>query len=120
MVNRPLVPGTNTYSFKLVTTMLSSLLHFLRCIGGRFCTVAVHWRSVPTNQSTCSIPQRQVASPTALYSTFFSNSAFSCLCFSASAAILCSKSVSYTHLRAHETPEHLVCRLLLEKKKKKI
>ena len=28
-----------------------------------------------------------------------------------------SASVSYTHLRAHETPEHLVCRLLLEKKK---
>src|SRR5678815_1365199 len=27
--------------------------------------------------------------------------------------------VSYTHLRAHETPEHLVCRLLLEKKNKK-
>src|SRR5678815_3673699 len=25
--------------------------------------------------------------------------------------------ISYTHLRAHETPEHLVCRLLLEKKK---
>ena len=25
-------------------------------------------------------------------------------------------SVSYTHLRAHETPEQLVCRLLLEKK----
>src|SRR5678815_3015130 len=30
-----------------------------------------------------------------------------------------SDAVSYTHLRAHETPEHLVCRLLLEKKKKK-
>src|SRR5678816_4704017 len=29
-----------------------------------------------------------------------------------------TESVSYTHLRAHETPEHLVCRLLLEKKKK--
>eukprot|EP00658_Telonema_sp_P-2_P043649 TRINITY_DN31562_c0_g1_i1.p1 TRINITY_DN31562_c0_g1~~TRINITY_DN31562_c0_g1_i1.p1 ORF type:complete len:190 (-),score=49.33 TRINITY_DN31562_c0_g1_i1:91-660(-) len=29
-------------------------------------------------------------------------------------------TVSYTHLRAHETPEHLVCRLLLEKKKKHI
>src|SRR5678816_2730206 len=29
-----------------------------------------------------------------------------------------SYAVSYTHLRAHETPEHLVCRLLLEKKKK--
>src|SRR5678816_1818638 len=29
----------------------------------------------------------------------------------------CWRAVSYTHLRAHETPEHLVCRLLLEKKK---
>src|SRR5678815_1139452 len=29
------------------------------------------------------------------------------------------RPVSYTHLRAHETPEHLVCRLLLEKKKRK-
>ncbi|WP_460381736.1 hypothetical protein, partial [Staphylococcus aureus] len=28
---------------------------------------------------------------------------------------LCSKAVSYTHLRAHETTLHLVCRLLLEK-----
>src|SRR5678816_4637122 len=26
----------------------------------------------------------------------------------------CVVAVSYTHLRAHETPEHLVCRLLLE------
>src|SRR5674476_1640351 len=30
-----------------------------------------------------------------------------------------SESVSYTHLRAHETGRNLVCRLLLEKKKKK-
>eukprot|EP00831_Metopus_contortus_P077845 TRINITY_DN7404_c0_g1_i1.p1 TRINITY_DN7404_c0_g1~~TRINITY_DN7404_c0_g1_i1.p1 ORF type:complete len:115 (+),score=20.09 TRINITY_DN7404_c0_g1_i1:100-444(+) len=29
-----------------------------------------------------------------------------------------SYAVSYTHLRAHETSLHLVCRLLLEKKKK--
>src|SRR5678815_4342576 len=28
---------------------------------------------------------------------------------------VCTEPVSYTHLRAHETPEHLVCRLLLEK-----
>ena len=28
-------------------------------------------------------------------------------------------TVSYTHLRAHETDSYLVCRLLLEKKKKK-
>eukprot|EP00657_Telonema_sp_P-1_P008249 TRINITY_DN29058_c0_g1_i1.p1 TRINITY_DN29058_c0_g1~~TRINITY_DN29058_c0_g1_i1.p1 ORF type:complete len:137 (-),score=35.28 TRINITY_DN29058_c0_g1_i1:3-413(-) len=30
----------------------------------------------------------------------------------------CVKAVSYTHLRAHETVLDLVCRLLLEKKKK--
>src|SRR5665647_3557644 len=29
------------------------------------------------------------------------------------------QEVSYTHLRAHETDSYLVCRLLLEKKKKK-
>ena len=29
-------------------------------------------------------------------------------------------SVSYTHLRAHETRGNLVCRLLLEKKKKQV
>eukprot|EP00831_Metopus_contortus_P051438 TRINITY_DN4317_c0_g1_i6.p2 TRINITY_DN4317_c0_g1~~TRINITY_DN4317_c0_g1_i6.p2 ORF type:complete len:140 (+),score=14.41 TRINITY_DN4317_c0_g1_i6:274-693(+) len=32
--------------------------------------------------------------------------------------VLCVDTVSYTHLRAHETSLHLVCRLLLEKKKK--
>src|SRR5665213_3513987 len=31
----------------------------------------------------------------------------------------CIRSVSYTHLRAHETGRNLVCRLLLEKKKNK-
>mgnify|MGYP003381575848 CR=1 FL=1 len=30
------------------------------------------------------------------------------------------RAVSYTHLRAHETVLDLVCRLLLEKKKKKL
>ncbi len=34
-------------------------------------------------------------------------------------AVLMKLLSLYTHLRAHETPEHLVCRLLLEKKKKK-
>src|SRR5678816_1227820 len=29
-------------------------------------------------------------------------------------AVTGDDAVSYTHLRAHETPEHLVCRLLLE------
>ena len=31
---------------------------------------------------------------------------------------LAERPVSYTHLRAHETGAYLVCRLLLEKKKK--
>ena len=31
----------------------------------------------------------------------------------------CFYPVSYTHLRAHETGRNLVCRLLLEKKKKR-
>ena len=35
-------------------------------------------------------------------------------------AMIAITAVSYTHLRAHETPEHLVCRLLLEKKKETI
>ena len=36
----------------------------------------------------------------------------------ASGTLACPAAVSYTHLRAHETSLHLVCRLLLEKKKK--
>ena len=33
--------------------------------------------------------------------------------------VVCDRTVSYTHLRAHETKANLVCRLLLEKKQKK-
>src|SRR5678816_4663599 len=33
--------------------------------------------------------------------------------FTFSAQLTNTAAVSYTHLRAHETPEHLVCRLLL-------
>src|SRR5659263_776510 len=64
--------------------------------------------------------------------TFFANS--TCICNSAIVALsslsparnrinssrsdpVSSASVSYTHLRAHETRHDLVCRLLLEKKK---
>src|SRR5678815_3091151 len=32
----------------------------------------------------------------------------------AASLVSANHAVSYTHLRAHETPEHLVCRLLLE------
>ena len=37
--------------------------------------------------------------------------------FMGNGALLDAEAVSYTHLRAHETTLHLVCRLLLEKKK---
>src|SRR5678815_5981581 len=40
-----------------------------------------------------------------------------CTCKRNARRLLIYVPVSYTHLRAHETPEHLVCRLLLEKKK---
>ena len=33
---------------------------------------------------------------------------------------MCQLAVAYTQLRANETPEHLVCRHLLKKKKTKI
>ena len=39
--------------------------------------------------------------------------------FNGSVVLKLSPAVSYTHLRAHETGRNLVCRLLLEKKKKK-
>ena len=34
------------------------------------------------------------------------------------ASLLTSLAVSYTHLRAHETKRNLVCRVMLEKKRK--
>ena len=39
------------------------------------------------------------------------------LILGASQILISARSVSYTHLRAHETRHDLVCRLLLEKKK---
>ena len=41
------------------------------------------------------------------------------LCFAGLFLVGAYKPVSYTHLRAHETGRNLVCRLLLEKKKKR-
>ena len=38
--------------------------------------------------------------------------------FSNHTGMIGNRPVSYTHLRAHETGRNLVCRLLLEKKKK--
>eukprot|EP00658_Telonema_sp_P-2_P057331 TRINITY_DN4577_c0_g2_i2.p1 TRINITY_DN4577_c0_g2~~TRINITY_DN4577_c0_g2_i2.p1 ORF type:complete len:600 (-),score=241.63 TRINITY_DN4577_c0_g2_i2:111-1910(-) len=59
-----------------------------------------------------------VAAKTREYELFLSSSSEYKLTIEAHLSEI-SRPVSYTHLRAHETPEHLVCRLLLEKKKKK-
>src|SRR5674536_45478 len=42
------------------------------------------------------------------------NEEFRRVLYTAKNCQLVAMAVSYTHLRAHETPEHLVCRLLLE------
>src|SRR5665648_1142233 len=44
---------------------------------------------------------------------------FQCSSCSFRTTLRSGTAVSYTHLRAHETRHDLVCRLLLEKKKKK-
>src|SRR5450756_2937090 len=48
-----------------------------------------------------------------------SSSSYSCFRRGVYFSPATSGSVSYTHLRAHETRHDLVCRLLLEKKKNK-
>src|SRR5678815_1972330 len=53
--------------------------------------------------------------PGRLQKTFFSNSGAEGIEAALRLAKVYTGTVSYTHLRAHETPEHLVCRLLLEK-----
>ena len=48
---------------------------------------------------------------------FFKTAAKTGALAAAAVAMPYVKAVSYTHLRAHETSQDLVCRLLLEKKK---
>eukprot|EP00658_Telonema_sp_P-2_P011227 TRINITY_DN14263_c0_g2_i6.p1 TRINITY_DN14263_c0_g2~~TRINITY_DN14263_c0_g2_i6.p1 ORF type:complete len:352 (-),score=74.96 TRINITY_DN14263_c0_g2_i6:76-1131(-) len=76
----------------------------------------------PTNEDDDE--DNEVGGSNSFYTGSFSNSASNNPLASGSGSSLSSRNVrrpvSYTHLRAHETPEHLVCRLLLEKKKKKL
>src|SRR5678816_4300141 len=52
----------------------------------------------------------------AFFLIFLLCSLVTCPCSTMKNLLVSILSISYTHLRAHETPEHLVCRLLLEKK----
>ena len=51
--------------------------------------------------------------------TFFGHAALAARCRAFIAYLPEASTVSYTHLRAHETVLDLVCRLLLEKKKER-
>eukprot|EP00658_Telonema_sp_P-2_P036342 TRINITY_DN26311_c0_g1_i1.p1 TRINITY_DN26311_c0_g1~~TRINITY_DN26311_c0_g1_i1.p1 ORF type:complete len:109 (-),score=5.28 TRINITY_DN26311_c0_g1_i1:5-331(-) len=75
-----------------------------RCVS-RFCTV----RTALSATKAASVSSTSPPLPHARYAD--------CCVVSQDPCHLVSPAVSYTHLRAHETPEHLVCRLLLEKKK---
>src|SRR5674536_390943 len=69
----------------------------------------------PRNSATLTIERIRTPESATVARRFMS---FNALSGSSKALAHASMPVSYTHLRAHETPEHLVCRLLLEKKKK--
>ena len=71
------------------------------CLGGRLTSIRVGWDN----------------GPRVYYTDAFTDGEFGM--FRADASGAPSAPVSYTHLRAHETGRNLVCRLLLEKKKKK-
>eukprot|EP00658_Telonema_sp_P-2_P066721 TRINITY_DN55688_c0_g1_i2.p1 TRINITY_DN55688_c0_g1~~TRINITY_DN55688_c0_g1_i2.p1 ORF type:complete len:224 (-),score=50.71 TRINITY_DN55688_c0_g1_i2:4-675(-) len=87
----PILAGAPAFcSFPGTISMTWPLLYMKACakLVGGYANLFVHIRTVP-EQLTLAAP--------------FSG--------------ITPRTVSYTHLRAHETPEHLVCRLLLEKKK---
>src|SRR5660397_277625 len=75
----------------------------------------------PRNTSTTWCPPRRPPSRYTQDSAFWACSVASYHCGGSkhTSQFPQSWSVSYTHLRAHETKANLVCRLLLEKKKKK-
>eukprot|EP00658_Telonema_sp_P-2_P053721 TRINITY_DN42345_c0_g1_i1.p1 TRINITY_DN42345_c0_g1~~TRINITY_DN42345_c0_g1_i1.p1 ORF type:complete len:121 (+),score=28.81 TRINITY_DN42345_c0_g1_i1:329-691(+) len=63
------------------------------------------------------IPSAHITLPTGQTLTMDADKAYDLFCELDAIQLKMDEPVSYTHLRAHETPEHLVCRLLLEKKK---
>src|SRR5678816_677768 len=99
-------------------------------LPARLCACGVHERITSVWRFTAAVRSRIVAwlSRRSSFSSLISASNRSNdLSRSPKRARICKESIvnrasteapSYTHLRAHETPEHLVCRLLLEKKKK--
>src|SRR5665647_3731038 len=79
-----------------------------------------------TLQSACSTQGISTSStqlrpcPLSRYSSRNSSISQCTICRLSCVNVVGSSPVSYTHLRAHETDSYLVCRLLLEKKKKRL
>ena len=108
-----LINLTNPQSFPLILGIIGFVLIAIVCI------VNVSYGANVT-VLFLDLANEQFPGALDLSSTFnpvFSNFGIAVGSFVSSMAIG-SGSVSYTHLRAHETGRNLVCRLLLEKKKK--
>eukprot|EP00658_Telonema_sp_P-2_P077910 TRINITY_DN7170_c0_g1_i3.p1 TRINITY_DN7170_c0_g1~~TRINITY_DN7170_c0_g1_i3.p1 ORF type:complete len:179 (+),score=45.11 TRINITY_DN7170_c0_g1_i3:120-656(+) len=84
--------------------------------SGSFNSSTAH-RSIYVQRAVASKPG-MVTSDIGVSGTFNMRQIVAAPGFTPDGATHGANPVSYTHLRAHETPEHLVCRLLLEKKKK--
>src|SRR5450759_5540392 len=112
--------GRSTWVTSPVTTTLEPKPNRVRNIF--ICSAEVFCASSRMMKASLSVRPRMYASgaismvPALISRGIESGSSMSC---SASYSGRKYGSVSYTHLRAHETRHDLVCRLLLEKKKKK-
>ena len=87
MTMQRIIPSTRRLLMVMALALLASVLPLTSAVG-----------QAPTARSLLNVPFKGVATPGPTFD-------------------LVQSAVSSTHLRAHETPEHLVCRLLLEKKK---
>ena len=74
-------------------------------------TLSPTWVDVPAGPTPSSAPTTVGATPASFARSFIGTPSFSNVRSNSG-----STSVSYTHLRAHETVLDIVCRLLLEKK----
>src|SRR5678815_5865848 len=82
-------------------------------------TSGVEWRQITLSRIACAMSLvvccfRGTSSTYLVRESFMQRIYLHCVILHCGKGPKMSRSVSYTHLRAHETPEHLVCRLLLE------
>src|SRR5674536_171249 len=114
----PVVAGCGCTPAVALKVLLPS---FCNCCG----LANVTSLSLPRAESTFELPSRTLIVPSRLIDTCRSvgcseigppspSTGLPSLVTSWPVGLICIEPVSYTHLRAHATPEHIVCRLLLE------